>query len=219
MATKFVENKEGILEEIDLETGQVVSLQKPQKRLKPGKKRRLNRRNTSLDVMDTVHYVVDSAGRQRLVAKGTNPDFLPREVWPYSQVIADKICELLIDGMTLMEICKQEGFPTKGTVYSWRNKYKEFDERVKKAKELRAESFHDKAIETAEQAEKRTIHQSRLQVETYKWAAEVGKPSEYGKQTKVVGDANAPIGFIISTGIERDPEPKQIDPSEENKDE
>jgi hypothetical protein len=220
MGTKFVENSEGILEEIDEATGQVISVQKPQKQIKPGKKRRINRWNKNQDLtLDDVHYVVDSAGRQRLVRKGTNPDYLPRDVFPYSQVTCDAIIELLIEGHTLMDICKRDGFPPRGVVYAWRTKYKEFDERCKKAKELRAEAFHDKAIYVAEESKKSTVHSDRLKVDTYRWAAEVGRPSEYGKQTKITGDPDAPVGFVISTGIERTQEPVQIDPSSEKKDE
>lgn len=41
-------------------------------------------------------------------------------------------------------------------------------------------------------------------MDTYKWAAEVNNPEQFGKRTKVVGDASNPVVFVIDTGIRRD---------------
>ncbi len=222
MSTKLVEASDGLLDVVDEETGQVVARQKLPKKLDPKKKRRLNRRSKAEVHSDQVHHVFDASGKKRLVVKGMDPSKLPREVWPYSEAFVEQIVGLLIEGHTLTEIGLIDGMPSRRCMYTWMTKYKEFEERVKKARQLRAEYYHDAAITTAEDSNRKTIHSDRLKVDTYKWAAGVADREQFGNHTKITGDVNAPIGFIINTGIQRD-EPKDVvaemNPSLEKSDE
>jgi hypothetical protein len=86
---------------------------------------------------------------------------------------------------------------------------------VDKAREIRAGYYHDVAIEKAEKVTRNTVAQTKLQVETYKWAAEKGDPNRYGTRTKIVGDPDQPVAIIVETGI-RESQPKPIEVEGEN---
>lgn len=211
--TKWRTGEDGTLECIDVETGHVIEVEKKKEfdrkgtryvRGGPGRGRR------SRDGSDTHHWVM--IGKNKMwVPKGTNPDDQAKVVWPFSQSLCDTIAELISEGKTLSQICTIEGFPPAGVINKWQMAHPETKAQFKEARAMRAQVFHDLTIETAEHSEPETAASDKLLVDTYKWAAEVGDRETYGKQQKITGDPNAPIGFIIDTGIRR---PSDVQSSE-----
>jgi hypothetical protein len=205
--TKWRKNQDGYLECVDLETNEIIFIEKPKEKHARGfgvKKRDAIRAQSQ-----THHWALDSNGRKHWVLKGTNPDLFQKTVYPYCETTVDAICSMITEGHTISEIADMDGMPSARLIFKWSEKYPEFKTAMKNARAARAEFFADQAIITAEGAHESTVQASRLQVETYKWAAEVGNRNEYGKQTKVTGDPDAPIGFILDTGI-RKPQPIDI---------
>ena len=57
---------------------------------------------------------------------------------PYSDAIADQICELIAVGGMLKDICAQGGMPDRVTVWRWRQERPEFNKRFVSACEAKA---------------------------------------------------------------------------------
>ena len=156
---------------------------------------------------DLYHWVLTADMVPKWVPKGTDPSELRRTVWPYNEVTKNIICQFVMEGKTLKEIGKIKGMPPAHTIYYWIRKYPEFKQELEVAKELRAEHFHDKAIEVAEKSKKNTILQDKLKVNTYKWAAQVNNPKNFSGKPPEQKENNRPIAIVINTGIERDDVP------------
>lgn len=199
----------GELEGVDPSTGAVVEVQKSKKRAKAGARKVAGGpgagRPSKNDKTQTHHWIVGPNGSQLWVPKGTNPDELPQKIWPFAQVTADAICTLVTSGKTITKIGAMQGFPTADVIWKWKREHPEFAAALKEARIARAEYFHDKAIDAAEMADKDEVQVARLQVEAYKWGAEVGDRESFGKSTKLTGDANNPVTFLVDTGIRREP--------------
>jgi hypothetical protein len=200
-------NSAGFLEGYDEETGKVLWTQKRDVRdpTAPVKMGRPRGRPTNKS-RETHHYVMDAAGRKVWVPKGTNPEHIPHCEWPYNQITANHVCQKVAEGKTLKEIGRMEGFPPKNTIDHWARRYPEFKEELRQARIQRAEFYHDEVIEIGRNTRSDTHKEDRLKADIFKWGASVGDPESFGNRTKVVGDPNAPISFIIETGV---PEPEK----------
>lgn len=203
MGIKARDNADGIIELYDEDTGEVVATQKTKGRpVRKDGKRKVARTRWTDD--KPVHKVMGPDGKKVWAYKGVNPDHIPREVWPYSQTMVDHICAMIADGVTLQKIGQMDGMPSRGALYRWQTDPvhgPDFRARLKEARKLRAEVYHDKVMEIAESTEKETVMEDRLKKEIYQWGAEKGDPDEYGVRVKHAGDVNAPMTWVISTGV------------------
>lgn len=130
----------------------------------------------------------------------------------HSIALEDEIVQEYLEGKSIREIAKSKKLRV-NTIFYWQNKHPSFREKMKRARADRGAYFEEKAIEAAESAEGSSteeVAEKRLKVETYKWAAGVNNPDVYGSRTKVVGDPDRPITFVIDTGIRREPEAKEV---------
>lgn len=159
-------------------------------------------------------YVKDALGkRHRVMVGAENIDLIPVKPTKYSPFTATRSIELYSEGKTFREIAETLSKDTgkyfaEGEVKNWMIKHGDFKVKMKAARECRALFAEDKVITAAEEADEDNVQANRLKVDAYKWLAEVSNPEVYGKKTKLVGDPNAPISFIIDTGIRRDPLPE-----------
>jgi hypothetical protein len=71
------------------------------------------------------------------------------------------------------------------------------------------EELSTEVVEAADESEG-SCRLARLQMDNYKWRAEVSDPSTYGKKTTISGDKDNPIQFTIITGVPQpDPKPEE----------
>lgn len=198
MEGKWTDRGDGVLV-LKNERGEVIETQKT----KGGKARVLsNKRN------EPYHYVLDGRGKKVWVPKGTNPDHLPREVYPYSEVTADHILRHVTEGKTLTQVAKIEGIPPIHILYKWLREYPEFKSQLNEAKKSRAEWRADQvmAIADEEDIDEDAVPGKRLRKDILQWGAEMDDRATFGKQQKIVGDASQPIAFTVVTGV---PEPAE----------
>lgn len=151
----------------------------------------------------------------QLVPRGTSsevPDSEPRvpirQPVPtlFTEVLAERISDLLVEGNTLAAISRMPEMPAYNTIFRWMKNQPTFRQQIKAARELRALHFEDQAIEVGtSQPEKDDVPGARLAAETFWKAAEVNDPTVYGKRTTVQGDASKPITFLIQTGFSEPP--------------
>lgn len=211
----------GLIEILDLKTGQVVGVQKDPTDL--FKKRQ--------DLM------VQVATPQGLVwmQKGLNPDHLgtrgPAASWPYSEVMADLICQKIAEGAYITKIGEEPGFPPYSVICRWRRESDDFKERLDMAYKDRAEFFHDKALQEAEREyyewdpkandyrrdkngdrvprppSAESTQQAKMRFQALTWAAEKGSPERFGNRTHHTEKREFTAKLVIETGIRRPGDP------------
>lgn len=197
MSVFYRTNKQGLIEAIDEDSGDVVSLQRRPEDI------------YTLKAKHMVKYKID--GREVYVDKSISLSDLPQLIDStntYDQVKGDLICERIMHGETISAICDDPAMPSYSAVCRWKRKHEDFAKNFEQAKKDRAERFHDKAVKVASDTD-----QDRVKFDALKWGAQVGNPAKYGPQTKVTGDTDAPVKIVVSTGIDRD-NPPDIDVEE-----
>ena len=136
--------------------------------------------------------------------KNINSDLITDERSEFRMGTALEMCKRVMEGGKISELCSKgnaHGFPSINTFFRWLADYPKFKELYEIAKLERGTYYHDKAISTAESAElKEEVPAKKLQVDTYKWAAEIANPKEFGSQKGV--NLMIPVQIILDTGIE-----------------
>lgn len=161
-----------------------------------------------------LHKAVLSDGTVVLVPRGTDIDKLPREVWPYGEVLGQQICQALTEGKSLNAVCKQEGFPPIHVVFKWRRQYPEFAAQVEEAMRMRASWAEEQILRIAETCGE-DVKAERLKAELYQWVAEISDRRTYQRTTRLEQEIPK-VNITIVTGVP-DPDPIEV-PSWDPKD-
>lgn len=115
----------------------------------------------------------------------------------YSEEIAAEICERMIEGKGLLQICKDDDMPARGTVYRWLDGRQSFRDRYARAREAQMDYFAELIREIAfdesgdiviEQeggkskavANHAKVQRDRLKVDSLKWIASKLFGRQYG---------------------------------------
>jgi hypothetical protein len=206
MGQKWRTGSDGVLELVDEETGQIIEREKRKAVLRKdgtiGRGRGGRKTNNA-----THHWITDGDGKKFYVPIGTNPDHLPHTKYPYCRVTCEQVCALIMTGLTMEDVGKEKGFPPAYILRTWKMKHPEFKADIENAEKARADYLADQTIIIAREATRKTVQQDRLKIDTYLSNAEFGNREHYGKQTKISGDPNAPLGWIIDTGIRLEESP------------
>jgi len=134
-------------------------------------------------------------------------ELLDRNEFAYTVELSDAIAGLVREGRNYKQISEMDGMPSIHTLYVWRNAYPDFAVKLKSARKDRADRYYEKAVEALEDPHittKDDVPAAKFKFEGYMKLAEKGNPDDYGQQTKVVGDASAPLQIIVQTGILRE---------------
>jgi hypothetical protein len=127
----------------------------------------------------------------------------------YHPLIVDSICDTMVErGLTLSQVCKLDGYPKLATLMRWQRVYPEIKQKIDEAREMQAEQFYTKMVnnlnEMPDDLNRDEVQVQKLKFEKLKYLAGVSNPYRYGNRTIHSGDAQAPVQFVISTGINRD---------------
>jgi terminase small subunit-like protein len=139
----------------------------------------------------------------------------------FSQNMADAICEQIVQGKSVRQICQQQGMSAERTVYYWLEKDREFCQQYARARGA-GRLYFDQCIaiandrtgdyvtaytedgKTFERVNHEHIQRSRLRVDTLKWAASKLAPKKYADQFAFSGPDGSPVGVqpavIITIG-------------------
>lgn len=177
-------NTEGLLEAVDILTGRIVAIQHD---------------HTAFSDPDDPKYtkVTDMNGNtvyisNELVLKGRTPF---DKTYAYSTFFADLIIQKVVEGASLTKACKELGLQY-SIVNKWKNDSIEFRKRLDDAFKDRAEKHHDEVLEIAEES-----RDQKARIEARKWSSEKYNPERFGQKTKISGDKDAPLQFVIQTGV------------------
>lgn len=138
--------------------------------------------------------------------------------WEYSKELGQKLCDELLEGKYLVDICDGKKFPPFKIVSRWKRTYPEFAQILSEAFEDRAELFSDKIRKIADETNEDNSGASQVKINAYKHLASVDNPKRF--QPKNAQPITVPTAstIVIVTGISR--EEKEVAPVlEEKKDE
>jgi len=136
----------------------------------------------------------------------------------YNPVIAEKICELISEGVPLREICRMEGMPPWRNIYFWMARDEDLSAHIARAREMGYDNIAEECLDIADNAKNdwmdrevrnakgkieiervvdaEHIQRSRLRIETRLKLLAKWKPEKYGEKTIIAGDPN---GAAIKT--------------------
>jgi hypothetical protein len=117
-----------------------------------------------------------------------------RKYLAYSRELADRVCELLIDGCSLRKICGMPGMPSRRSVFYWLQSSPEFRERYEIARLMQVEYWAHEIIEIADDTsgdfvinergerivEHENINRARLKIDARKWLMSKLHARRYG---------------------------------------
>lgn len=116
------------------------------------------------------------------------------------------VCQKIREGATLKDIHEDPTLPELTVIHYWRRTNPTFDEEIKLARKERAEYYHDRVIQIAnEVVDRDDVVVAKFKADQYRWAAEKGDPSSYGNKVEHTGSNTAP-SIVVVTGIERKPD-------------
>lgn len=130
----------------------------------------------------------------------------------YSEILADRICEHIANGISLKKICEEVGYPTAATVQAWVNYPDEinrpgFQDRFLKARELGYHLMADEIIQISDDSAKdkvkrwvrgkeievvdlEHIQRDRLRIQTRQFILSKALPKIYGDNIKIEHNVN-----------------------------
>jgi len=129
----------------------------------------------------------------------------------YSSALADKICERLAEGESLVQICKDDKMPGRATVMRWLEDSSpvkvEFRDKYARAREAQAEKYAAEIVEIADETvieatylgeevrldvSSAAVARNRLRVDARKWIAAKLLPKKYGDKLAIGGADDLP---------------------------
>lgn len=146
------------------------------------------------------------------------PSVLMTHVVVLNPLVIDLMCQQIVLGKSITEICTMDGFPSYTTYCRWRREHAWIDKAVEKAKQDRADYYRDKVMDEAERAHstKDPINATNAKIDAYKWAASVDNPGVYSPKAKIEATMNVPTQINIITGIDREKEPRAVEQDDKN---
>lgn len=121
----------------------------------------------------------------------------------YDPAVCATICERIVNGESLRNICRSDDMPVSSTVFVWLQNNREFAEQYARAREAQADTLADELLDIADDAtndwmerqlrdgstetvpDTEHINRSRLRVDTRKWIAAKLKPKKYGDSSSL----------------------------------
>jgi hypothetical protein len=138
----------------------------------------------------------------------------------YNDLIADALCEEMIKGRSVLQICNDADFPSENTVYRWLDQHPSFREKYARARELQADHYAAeivaladtpikarKIVIKADGSEETTIgdavERTRLQIDARKWYSSKLAPKKYGEKVEqfVSGPEGGPLESSITINL------------------
>jgi len=116
----------------------------------------------------------------------------------YSEEIAERIIGGLIDGLSLVKICQQDGMPGRRTVHDWWEKNEDFRTKCARARTLQADLMDDKIIDLIESITPESAVADRVKLAALTWRAAKLAPKKYGDKIDLTHAApdGGPVQFI-----------------------
>ena len=111
----------------------------------------------------------------------------------FSQKIADQVCALLIDGVSLVKICEREGMPSRSTLHKWLEQRPAFQLAYQQARQIWADTMFSRIWEIADGGSAEDTQRDRLRVDSLKWMLARINPRRYSERLELTGAEGSPL--------------------------
>ncbi len=116
-----------------------------------------------------------------------------------------EIVERIAEGQTLSSICKGDGMPTPGTFRKWALARKDVWEALQAARELKADSLFDEAMDLAREIRQDPGTSQRVRaydvaMSHLRWAAGKLNPQRYSERSQIVFTVPIQINTTLDLG-------------------
>lgn len=108
--------------------------------------------------------------------------------------VVEELCDRLISGKSISEICKADDMPAESTVYLRMAKDEIFRREIARAREAQQEAEIDRTVDMADLATADDYQVVKLRIWARQWRAAKLAPKKYSE--KPAGDADNPIHVI-----------------------
>lgn len=122
----------------------------------------------------------------------------------FKQATADAICDRMMDGESLRNICRDERMPALKTVMRWlaADERAAFRQQYARARDIQADHLVYDALEIADGSTDEDVQSRKLQVDMRKWIAARMAPKKYGDAMKIEatgadGSPLIPPSFVV----------------------
>jgi len=119
----------------------------------------------------------------------------------YSTELAGEILAMYAAGLSVSEICREDGMPDRVTLWRWRNENEEFATAFARAREANAESIEDEMLKIECQVLLGQLEPQAASVvlSSQRWRARVLHPARFGD--KVAIDHSGTVGLNINIDL------------------
>lgn len=126
------------------------------------------------------------------VAKKGRP---PRRPHPLDKGILDRICEGLIEGKSITQVCEPEDMPHFTMVYRVMARDEAFAKEIARAREAQQEAIIDETVALADGATPEDWQVVKMRIWARQWRAAKLAPKKYGEklQTELTGANGGPM--------------------------
>ena len=132
-----------------------------------------------------------------------NPDEMPAAII-WTDELVEAICNQLIEGKSMRQICAQEGFPDRITVIRHMRNSDEFATKCARARDEQADLMDDRILEVAQKVEDGALEPKAgsVVISALQWRASKLKPKKYGDklQTELSGE----VSFVSKSILDKE---------------
>lgn len=120
----------------------------------------------------------------------------------YNPAIAAEVCEALISGKALYELCEsQPHWPHIATIYRWKDANPDFREQFTRARELKAHRYVEEQIALSDSASAENVRVRELQIKTRQWVSGKLNRQDYGDHPAATATAVTVNVVSIAAGV------------------
>lgn len=103
----------------------------------------------------------------------------------YTDATGQKICDLLMEGESLVSICELPGMPNRRTVLRWMEADDAFAARCARARRMQADYMDDQIIQLIKNVTPESAPADRVRLAAMQWRAAKLEPKKYGDKLDV----------------------------------
>jgi len=121
----------------------------------------------------------------------------------YSPIARDLICERLLNGSSIQDVCREFEIDYAKIMY-WRRTFEDFKEALSLAFVDRTYVYAENVLQISKTpTNKDELELLRFQRDTLKWLSQVYNPAQFDPKTKAVQDIATAAKIQVETGIRR----------------
>ena len=148
----------------------------------------------------------------------------PRTASGYSQAIAEAICERVSQGEPVRKICRDEGMPSRATVYRWLLDNQDFQAAYAMAMQCRIDDMADECLEIADDAsldmtldegemvlDKEHVARTKLRLAERHWWLACISPRKYGRTPDLSESPSSAASYVAKEVNPKENLPTVID--------